>query len=181
MWLVANRPWSTMVGWLPDVARYQLTLIGEHESLSMPLHTQAAAPKIRLFLVDDEPMVRKGFRLFASLQSDMTVCGEAASEGAALREIAALKPDLVVVDLGLKGGTGLEVIKELHRVHPQIRILVFSMHDEAFYVEQALGAGAHGYVTKEEGTETALQAIRSLMQGKRYLSAKAAAKMTGMG
>jgi DNA-binding NarL/FixJ family response regulator len=179
MCLVTSGLWSTLGGSSSRVATSQQPRGRVLEPFDMSQPTQTAVPKVRLFLVDDEPMVRRGFGLFVSLQPDLVVCGEAASELAALEQILELKPDLVVVDLGLKGGSGLELIKRLRLASPHTRTLVFSMHDEAFHVERALRAGAHGYVTKEEGTETALEAIRLVMKGQRYLGAKVAAKLTG--
>jgi len=136
-----------------------------------------ARSNTRVFLVDDHPIVRRGFQLLLGLEPDLRVCGEADSGPAALQKILALKPDVAIIDLSLKGGSGLELIKQLRMQGLQLKLLVFSMRDEGIYAERALRAGADGYITKEEGTEKAIQAIRMLMQGKRYLSEHVAEKM----
>jgi len=143
----------------------------------MPPNRAAARAKTRVFLVDDHPIVRRGFQLLLSMEPDLIVCGEADSAPAALQKILALKPDVAIVDLALKGGSGLELIKQLRTQALKLKLLVFSMRDEGIFAERALRAGADGYITKEEGTEKAIQAIRALMQGKRYLSAQVADKM----
>jgi len=134
-------------------------------------------PKTRVFLVDDHPIVRRGLQLLLSLEPDLMVCGEADSGPVALERILALNPDVVVVDLTLKTSSGLELIKQLRAQHRTVKILVFTMHDESFYADRAIHAGANGYITKEEGTEKAVEGIRLLMQGKLCLSERVAAKM----
>ena len=136
-----------------------------------------ARKKIRVFLVDDHPIVRRGFQLLLGMEPDLMVCGEADSGPAALQKILALKPDAAIIDLTLKGGNGLELIKQVRAQLPELKLLVFTMRDEGIYAERALRAGADGYITKEEGTEKAIQAIRLLIQGKRYVSDKVAGKM----
>jgi DNA-binding NarL/FixJ family response regulator len=126
--------------------------------------------KIRVFLVDDHPIVRRGFQLLLSLEPDMMVCGEAESGPEALQRIMALKPDAAIVDLSLKSSSGLDLIKQLHAQCPKLKMLVFTMRAENIYAERALRAGAHGYITKEDGTEKAVEGIRLLMQGKSCLS-----------
>jgi DNA-binding NarL/FixJ family response regulator len=143
----------------------------------MPPKRTAAASKIRVFIVDDHPIVRRGFQLLLSLEPDLTICGEADSGPQALQEILALKPDLAIVDLSLKGGSGLELIKQLRAHALKLKLLVFTMRDEGVYAERALRAGADGYITKEEGAEKAVEVIRLLMQGKRYVSDKLADRM----
>ena len=137
----------------------------------------AASAKVRVFLVDDHPIVRRGFQLLLAMEADLMVCGEADGAPAALQKILALKPDVVIVDLALKAGTGLELVKQLRAQALKVKLLVFTMRDEGIYAERALRAGADGYITKEEGAEKAIQAIRLLMQGKRYVSETVAAKM----
>ena len=143
----------------------------------MPPKQTAANSKTRVFLVDDHPIVRRGFQLLLGLEPDLMVCGEADSGPGALQKILALKPDVAIIDLSLKGGSGLELIKQIRAQALKLKLLVFSMRDEGIYAERALRAGADGYITKEEGTEKAIEAIRVLMQGKRYVSGKLAEKM----
>jgi len=135
---------------------------------------------MRLFLVDDEMIVRRGLRFLLSSEPGLAVCGEADNEHDALEEILALQPDLAVVDLTLKLGDGLALIKQLHQLRPALRILVFSMHEQVHFVTAALAAGAHGYVTKEEGAERVLEAIRVIRNGGYYLSEQTAAKTPGL-
>ena len=143
----------------------------------MPPKRTMARTKFRVFLVDDHPIVRRGFQLLLGMEPDVIVCGEADNGAEALQKILALKPDVAIVDLSLKGSNGLELIKQLRAQSLKLKVLVFTMRDEGIYAERALRAGADGYITKEEGTEKALQAIRLLMQGKRYLSDKVAERM----
>ena len=143
----------------------------------MPLKRTSAPAKVRVFIVDDHPIVRRGFQLLLSLEPDLMVCGEADSGPGALQRILVLKPDVAIVDLSLKGGSGLELIKQLRAQSLALKLLVFTMRDEGIYAERALRAGADGYITKEEGAEKAVEAIRLLMQGKRYVSEKLADKM----
>ncbi len=133
--------------------------------------------KIRVFLVDDHPIVRRGFQLLLGLERDFMVCGEADSGPAALEKILSLKPDVAIVDLSLKASSGLELIKQIRAQSLKTKLLVFTMRDEGIYAERALRAGADGYVTKEDGTEKAVAAIRTLMEGKRYLSDRLAERM----
>jgi DNA-binding NarL/FixJ family response regulator len=143
----------------------------------MPPKRTVARSRFRVFIVDDHPIVRRGFQLLLSMEPDLMVCGEADNGPAALQKILALKPDVAIVDLSLKGSSGLELIKQLRAQSLKLKLLVFTMRDEGIYAERALRAGADGYITKEEGTEKAIQAIRLLMQGKRYLSDKVAERM----
>ena len=134
------------------------------------------APTIRLFLVDDEPVVRRGLRLLLGGQPDLEVCGEAETEQAAIEGIRTQRPELAVVDLSLEEGDGLVLIKRLHQLCPALKVLVFSMHNQAQFVTAAFAAGAHGYVVKEEGTERVIEAIHVIMNGGCYLSAHMAEK-----
>ncbi len=143
----------------------------------MQTRSTTTRAKIRVFLVDDHPIVRRGFQLLLGMEQDMVVCGEADSGPVALQKILALKPDAAIVDLTLKGGGGLELIKQIRAQAPRLKLLVFTMRDEAIYAERALKAGADGYLTKEEGTEKAIQALRLLMAGKRYVSDGVAQKL----
>jgi DNA-binding NarL/FixJ family response regulator len=137
-------------------------------------------PQIRLFLVDDEPIVRKGLQLLLGVQPGLAVCGEAENEHDALEGILALQPDLAVVDLSLKLGDGVALIAQLRHRCPALKILVFSMHQAAHFAAAAFAAGAHGYVTKDEGTERVLEAIQVVMDGQHYLSEQMAAKVPGL-
>ena len=138
-----------------------------------------SAAKVRVFLVDDHPVVRQGIAMLIDQEIDMCVCGEADNADDALAMINQLKPDLAIVDLSLKDSSGLELIRDLQIRDPQVVVLVLSMHDEAFYAERVMRAGARGYMTKDEGTEKVIEGIRLLLDGQVYVSDRVAAKMIG--
>jgi DNA-binding NarL/FixJ family response regulator len=152
----------------------------EHSTIPRPPAAAGQRPvtgKIRVFLVDDHPIVRRGFQMLFSRQSDLLACGEADNGPAALERILALKPHVAIVDLVLKVGNGLDLIKQLRAQRLNIKLLVFTMRNDALHAERALRAGADGYITKEEGPEKVIEAIRLAMQGHRYLSPEVAEKM----
>jgi len=124
----------------------------------------------RIVLVDDHPIVRDGLIQMMSSQNGLTVCGEASSAEEALKVIEEVKPDLAIVDIFLEGANGIELTKMLHARDASLPILILSMHDEALYAERAIRAGAMGYVMKQEASRTIMDAIRSVMSGKRYVS-----------
>jgi DNA-binding NarL/FixJ family response regulator len=131
----------------------------------------------KVFIVDDHPMLRQGIKVVVDQERDLTVCGDADSAADALAGIEKTKPDVVVLDLSLKNSNGLELIKDLHVRCPRLLILVLSMHDESFYAERALRAGARGYITKEEGTQMMVEGIRHVLRGEVFLSEKMSGKM----
>jgi len=128
--------------------------------------------KSSVFLVDDHPLVREWLANLINRQPDLEVCGETGDKAQALQLIGAAKPDVAIVDISLESGSGLELIKELRAIHPTLTVIVLSMHDELLYAERALRAGARGYVMKREATKKVLQAIRSVLEGKLYMSEK---------
>lgn len=134
--------------------------------------------RARVFVVDDHPLVRKGLQMLLDLQPDMQVCGEAVGVSTAKQGIPKAAPDLVVVDLGLEDGDGFELMAWLRERHPQIKMLVFSGHDDQVFVGRALQYGARGYVVKHDGMRELIRAIRLVMQDKLYLSSKAAQQGT---
>lgn len=125
----------------------------------------------RVFLVDDHPMVREHLAALLQRESDLHVCGEAEDAPQALTEIGKWQPDLVIMDISLKQSHGLELLKDLKRLHPRLPVLVLSMHEESLYAERVLSAGAMGYITKQEATRNILLAIRRVLAGQVYLSA----------
>lgn len=131
---------------------------------------KTAKSKRRILLVDDHAIVREGFAEVIKTHAGLTVCGEAESAAEAMTAVERLKPDLVVVDLSLQGGSGLDLIKNLKSLHPLLPMLVLSMHDEAVYAERALRAGALGYVMKRQDSATLLRAIREVLEGRIFLS-----------
>src|SRR6266481_661810 len=102
--------------------------------------------KFKILLVDDHPLVREWLGSLINQQPDLVVCGEAGSAQEALGALGAVSPDLAIVDLSLKEGSGLELIKTIRAAHPAVAVIVLSMHDEKHYAERAIRAGARGYV-----------------------------------
>jgi DNA-binding NarL/FixJ family response regulator len=125
---------------------------------------------IRILIVDDHPLVRQGLIGLISTQPDFEVCGEASGIAEARQVAAAVRPDVAIVDLTLKDGNGIELIKELKVLYADLKLLVISMHDESVFAERALRAGAAGYVSKHEAIRTIVQAVRTVLDGKLYLS-----------
>lgn len=130
---------------------------------------------IRIVLVDDHAVVRSGYRRLLDAEPDFAVVGEAASAPQANALVAHARPDVAVVDLSLKGSSGLEAIAGMRARRPDLRVLVLSMHDSAGHVAQALKAGAHGYLTKNSEPEDLIAGIRAVMRGARVLSSDVAA------
>ncbi len=127
--------------------------------------------RLRIFLVDDHPLVREWLGSLLRLQPDLEVVGEAGDPAPALAAMTAAPPDVAIVDLSLKRGSGLDLIKDLRRQAPTVRVLVLSMHEEIGEVERALRAGARGYVMKRESTGQIVTAIRQVHAGKIYADA----------
>jgi len=126
--------------------------------------------KAKIFLVDDHPLVREWLTNLIHQQSDLVVCGESEDAPRALQEIAATQPDVAIVDISLKQGSGIELIKNLKAMQPSVAIIVLSMHDERLYAERALRAGARGYIMKSETAKKVITVIRQVLTGKIYLS-----------
>ena len=135
---------------------------------------------IRIFIVDDHPLLRQGLIGLISTQPDFEVCGEASGVAEARQIAATARPDVAIVDLTLKDGNGIELIKEFREQYPQLKILVVSMHDELLFAERALRAGAVGYVSKHEAIRTIVQAVRTVLGGKLYLSQTMTERMVNM-
>jgi DNA-binding NarL/FixJ family response regulator len=124
----------------------------------------------RIVLVDDHPIVRRGLALMINEDPNLEVCGEAAGICEALRLINELNPDLVVIDISLKDGSGIELIKQIKAQNPSIKMLVSSMHEETLFSDRALHAGAKGYINKQETSDKIVDAIPAILAGKIYLS-----------
>ncbi|MEH0021674.1 MAG: response regulator transcription factor [Desulfobacter sp.] len=126
----------------------------------------------KIFIVDDHPVFRKGLAQLINEEDDLEVIGEAESVAGAIDMIARVRPDLAIVDITLKDRSGMDLIEYLQEHSPGMPILVISMHDESLYAERVLRAGALGYITKQEMTSDVVSAVRQVLWGKRYLSAK---------
>jgi len=128
--------------------------------------------KQRVVVVDDHPMFRERLSQLINFELDMEVCGEAEDAQEGIRLIRETSPDLAIVDITLKGSSGLELVKSIKALSMATPVLVLSMHDESLYAERALQAGANGYITKNQATEEVLSAIRRVLAGEIYLSEK---------
>jgi DNA-binding NarL/FixJ family response regulator len=126
--------------------------------------------KIRILLVEDHALLRRGLASLIETEPDLMVCAEASSHEDGLEAIATAKPDLVITDLSLKDSDGLQLIKDIRKRFRGLPILALSTHDEALYAERALRAGARGYVMKQELAITVLIAIRRVVAGDIYTS-----------
>jgi DNA-binding NarL/FixJ family response regulator len=126
--------------------------------------------KERVVIVDDHPLFRERLCELINHELDMEVCGEAEDAQQAIELIRNTSPDLAIVDITLKGSSGLELIKNVRALPTSVPVLVLSMHDESLYAERALRSGATGYITKHESAENVLLAIRRVLAGEVYLS-----------
>lgn len=124
----------------------------------------------QIFVVEDHPVVREGYTSMFEEEMGLTVCGETESAKEARRLVPDLDPDLSIVDLSLKEGSGLELIKDLHATSSERPILVISIHEETLYAERALRAGARGYLMKSEASSRVVEAARRVLDGGLFLS-----------
>ena len=125
----------------------------------------------RILIVDDHSMVREGLRLRLSAFPDLMICGEATTEDEAIEMVNKTNPGLVIVDISLKSGHGVELIKRIKAIDPKVKMLVSSGFQESLYAERALRAGALGYLNKQDSGEKVIDAIRTILLGERYVSA----------
>jgi DNA-binding NarL/FixJ family response regulator len=130
-----------------------------------------------VLIVDDHPAVREALAIRIAREADLKVCGEAADLAEAVRLAVATNPDVAVIDLALKSGSGIDLIKRLREKHERLLMIVWSMYSEDLYAERALRAGARGYINKEQATGKIIEAIRQVLNGKVYLSAAMTEKL----
>jgi DNA-binding NarL/FixJ family response regulator len=138
---------------------------------------QSGGRASRILIVDDHPSVREALAIRISLLPDLEVCGEAMDITEALRQVEEQKPDLAIIDVVLKHGDGIDLVKRIKARDANVRMLVWSMHSELLYAERALRAGAYGYLTKDEPTSQVVSAIRNVLAGRVQLSARISEKM----
>jgi DNA-binding NarL/FixJ family response regulator len=124
----------------------------------------------RVLIVDDHPIVRQGLRRLIEQEEDLAVCGEAETARDARAAIKELNPDAVIVDISLKQGDGIELVRDARAHHPALPLLVLSMHDEAIYAERMLSAGANGYIMKQAASDQFLIALRRVLERGIYVS-----------
>ena len=144
------------------------------------LPTSSTAPtcqRARVLIVDDHPMMRQGLAQLIDNEPDLKVVAEADTGGQGLDIVVGQKLDLAVLDISLPDKNGLELIKDIRSVKPELPVLIMSMHDEALYAERVLRAGARGYIMKQEGGKKLLQAIRQVLTGQIYVSEKMSARI----
>jgi len=130
----------------------------------------SARARRQVLVVDDHPIVRHGLKRLIDEQRDLAVCGEAESLHDAEAAIRKLKPDLIIIDISLRQGDGIDLVKDARAKNPRLPILVLSMHDEAIYAERVLAAGANGYIMKQAEADELLRALRRVLEGGIYVS-----------
>jgi DNA-binding NarL/FixJ family response regulator len=131
--------------------------------------------KSRIIVVEDHPLLCAGLMQLIHTQPDLTCAGTADNTAAARQLVEQCKPDLMLLDLRLKSGDSLELIKSLRVEHPKVKVLVLSQYDELIFAERALRAGASGYIMKENATDEVLRAVRKVLAGELYFSDRVAA------
>lgn len=124
---------------------------------------------IRILLADDHTVLRAGLKALLNAEPDMKVIGEAGDGDSCVRRVAALRPDVLLLDINMPGRNGLEALAQVRKIAPETRVLVLTMHDDAGYLRQALASGGVGYVLKQAAGEELLTAIRAVHGGGVYL------------
>jgi DNA-binding NarL/FixJ family response regulator len=132
---------------------------------------------VRILLVDDHPLIRKGLAERIAEEPDMEVCGEAESLPEAISQVKSTHPNVVVVDLSLKSGHGIDLIEQIKAHNKNIKMLVLSLHDESLFGERALRAGALGYLSKQEPPARVIKAIRQILSGEICVSEKLTSRL----
>lgn len=154
-----------------------MTTISPASAPAVPPAPPSLSSKTRIYIVDDHALVRRGLTTLINAESDMEVCGEAEDSAPATTDIMKLRPDLVIVDISLKGNSGIELIKNIKAFDPNIHIVVLSMHDESVYALRVLKAGARAYVMKQDVADRVMEAIRRIRKGQLYVSDNVASQM----
>jgi DNA-binding NarL/FixJ family response regulator len=144
---------------------------------SRPKQSPPASPKKSVFVVDDHPMFREAVAGRVGQDPGFEIMGQAGTATKAIEALRKSPCDIAIVDISLAGFDGIELIKHLRGEHPDLKILVLSMHDENIYAMRALRAGAKGFVMKSEPDDTVMKALRTIAQGETYVSNELAKKL----
>jgi DNA-binding NarL/FixJ family response regulator len=145
--------------------------------MTVTSHRPVATEKRAVVLVDDHPVLREGLARMLDDQPDFRVVAQADNATEALRQVRQNQPNLIVLDLSLGGTDGLELAKQFHDLYPKLPVLILSQHDETLYAERALRAGAMGYIMKQESPDRVIEAMRTVLDGKVWVSPKLSALM----
>ncbi len=140
-------------------------------------HDSSSSVAKRIFIVDDHPLMRRGYAYLLEQECDLEICGEAGNAEDALPAIRTCRPDLVIADIALQGMNGIEFTKRLQAEMPRIPVLIVATHEETFYAERALKAGARGFIMKREVDTVVVEAIRRVLEGGLYLSESMSTRM----
>ena len=140
-------------------------------------HFQTEKDRIKVLVVDDHPIVRFGLINFINEDKDFCVCGEADNAHNALQAIQESVPDVAIIDIRLKGQSGIELIKNIKVRYPDLPVIALSMYDESIYAERLLCAGAKGYIMKQEGCEKVIEGLHQVLDGGIYVSDKIRSKI----
>lgn len=133
--------------------------------------------KMRLLLTDDHTLFRQGLKTLLEAQYDMQVVGEAQNGSEAIAKAAELRPDLVLMDIGMPGLPSFEAVRQIRKQHPETKVVFLSMYDDEDYLQQCLEAGGSGYLLKDSPAEHLIGALREVRRGGKYLSPRIVAKM----
>lgn len=147
------------------------------DRLGSPAPLPPSTLRTRVYITDDHALVRRGLAVMIAAESDLELCGEAEDCATATSEIARLRPDVVIVDISLRGNSGLELIKNIKALDTRIQMVVLSTHDESIYALRVLKAGAKGYVMKQDIATKVIDAIRKTRKGQMYVSEFVSAQM----
>ena len=134
---------------------------------------------LKLLIVDDHEVVRRGVKTIFDEESGTMVFGEASTAPEALKRISEQDWDIVILDLGLPGRSGLDLLRELKHLRPRLPVLILSMHSEEQYARRALKAGASGYITKDSPRTELVRAVKRVVEGGKYVSATLAEQLAG--
>lgn len=144
---------------------------------AMSSHANQADCKSKILVVDDHPLFREGLATRLAEESDLEVCGEAVTVAQAANQLREVQPDIVVLDIALGYEDGLELLRRSREINGQIKVLVLSTYSESLYAERALRAGAMGYVNKQASWDVIVTAIRTLLDGRRFVSPELAERL----